>query len=607
MVKNIAKIILVLFVIGVCCAVPYVYSVISSSGVSEAITYNRLDTEENFVSFEEGGLLKVTEFDYFREFSNDERFDEYIYKNLKKFKSDYEVVENFKLKTLKRNDCKRNRCLQYKVSFPEIPVLLSKGLIGIEDYRFLDHFGVDPVSILRALYQDIKAGKLVQGGSTLTQQLAKNLFFSNEKTLVRKVKEAILAIYIESRFDKSDILRTYFNEVYWGALQGIRIKGVQAASHVYFGKALASLSAYESSILVSMLKGPHYYHPIRRTERLKQRANFIYKKLGDLGLYQSDDKWNEVDWDKWVNRLKELDSNYYLESVYINSSLAIKSNQYRHYKLVIESKSLLASKLDVNKNLSVKAVFGNREETTIYYSRFERDLERAITKERHQIGSTIKPVLYNFLVKLGLDMDDTVDMEPLTMVLKSGKWSPRESHQIAEKEISYKRALRESFNNPIIKATQEIGFDKMETELLRVIPTLKVPLSEYPAQLLGAVELSVQELYELYLDFIKNECSSGMSVISVLADPTKTTIKRIVSKQLAAQNFFGKTGTTNNGFDNWFIGFDGHDLFVIWVGYEGNRNEVKSLPLYGSTTSFKIFQNVILYSGKRIGVRNCIF
>lgn len=602
------KYLAVIFVVFLSCTVPYVWSVIKQSGVNTALNFEVPHKEKSYVNFEEGSLLKTREFKYFREFSTDQRFDKYIYKNLKVDAEVIEVEEDFKLESLRRNQCFSTRCLQFKVSFPEIPVLLSKGLIGIEDYRFLDHFGLDPISILRALYHDVKAGKLVQGGSTLTQQLAKNLFFTNEKTLVRKLKEAIVAVYIESKFDKSDILRTYFNEVFWGSLQGIRIKGVQAASQVYFGKEVGSLDPYESSILVSMLKGPGYYHPIRRTQRLRKRADFIFSKLGKLELYSTKgEKWSNEQWDTWLKRLNDLQSSNVLESIYIVSSDKLSSSQYRKYKLILASKALLKSKYDVNKNLSVKAIFGNPKSQNFYYSRFERDLERSLNLEKHQIGSTIKPIIYNLLTKLGLSPEDEIETEKITMDLISGKWTPRESHKVEEKIISIERALRESLNIPVIRAVQKVGFDKFEELLSNRIPDIKKPLSEYPAQLLGAVELSISELFEVYLAFVKDECHSGMKIINVLSDPRKTTIKRAVSKELSKQEFFGKTGTTNKGIDNWFIGFDGHDLFVIWTGYEGNRNEIKSLPLYGSSTSFKIYQDIILYSGKRIGARNCTF
>lgn len=590
---------------------PFIWSVISESNVDDALSLNLVSTEQEDIVFEEGGLLKKNQIKYFKEFSHDKRFWNVIERNLSSTSNNiYEISDSFQIKSLRRNDCKANRCLQYKVPFSNIPLILTKGLIGIEDYRFLDHFGVDPVSILRAIVYDIKAGKLVQGGSTLTQQLAKNLFFSNEKSFVRKIKEAIVSIYLEIRFDKSDILQTYFNEVFWGSLQGIRIKGIQSASTVYFGRSVEELRPYEASILVSMLKGPYYYHPIKRTERLRERADFIFRKLEKMNLFSQvgNELWEDHDWDNWIQRLKDLQAKSVLESIYLSANMRDQSLQYSNFILIQASKDLLEKKAEVSKDLSVKVVYGNKSAKASYYSRFERDKKRAISDEAHQIGSTIKPLLYGIAEDLGLSLNEEIQLEPLEMKLKSGVWRPRESHEISEKVITHERALQESFNIPLIRAVEKIGFDNFEAEMGQRFKDLKKPLSEYPAQLLGAVELSVSELYSTYANFLTKECKrEEPNVISALYDPSKTTIRRSVSRDLKDQRFFGKTGTTNNGYDNWFVGFDGNKLFVIWTGHEGVRDNKKSLPLYGSSTSFKIFQETILFSGKRLGAMNCNF
>ena len=607
--KAILKYLSISILVSLIISIPFIYSVISSSEIDSALKFFPKSDSSAKVDFEAGGLVKKVDFDYFREFSEDKRFNKYIYQNLSEESNGvYEVNKNFDLRVLRLNDCKRSRCLQYKVPFSKIPLILTKGLIGIEDYRFLEHHGVDPVSIVRAIYHDLKARKLVQGGSTLTQQLAKNLFYSNEKSFLRKVKEAITAIYLELNFEKSDILQTYFNEVFWGSLNGIRIKGVQSASIIYFGKDVEALKPYEVSILVSMLKGPGYYHPIRRQSRLRKRAEFIYDRLRDLKLYSgARDRWSDEDWSKWKKRLVHLQENPYLEAIYLTSNSDKGTSEYRSYKLILSSKQLLKSKSKVSKNLSVKSVFGSKNKWNTYYSRFERDKKKAIFEERHQIGSTIKPLIYRITMDHGLELDELISPAPITLNLLSGKWTPRESHKVEEEKISFERALRESLNIPIIKAVKEIGYDKVEADLKKIIPSLKIPLSEYPSQLLGAIELSVAGLFQVYGDFLSKECSGKGDILRVLSNPNRTTIKRAVNKQLSKQEFFGKTGTTNNGYDNWFVGHDGHDLFVIWTGYEGVRKGLKKLPLYGSNTSFQIFQDVILHSGKRIGSRNCQF
>ncbi len=587
----------------------FVVNVIGNSGVSEALNPTAISKKVIDVVFEEGALLREKDFAVFRAYSNELKFDEVINKNLIKDNDGIlEIKNDFKLANLRKNDCKSIRCLQYKVPFSKIPNVLSRGLIGIEDYRFLDHFGIDIISILRAIVQDIKAGALVQGGSTLTQQLVKNLFFTNERKFTRKVKEAILAIYIEYKFDKTTILENYFNEVFWGSINGIYIKGIQSAALAYFGKDIELLSQYEAAIMVSMLKGPSYYNPIRQTKRLRDRADFIYSKLKDLNLYNrgTSMKWTSVDWAEWIEKLNLLQSNSYIESIYLASEDYSSELQYLKFKAIVESKELLESKKDVSTDLSVKFLITDKNNELTHYTRFERNKERAINEERHQIGSTIKPLLYSLLIDFGVSLDDLVSMAPVKMSLKSGTWEPRESHKIEEEEITARRALQESFNNPLIRLVERVGFDKFQIAMSEIFPDMMKPLAEYPAQLLGTTEISIRDLNQKYQQMFTSECvREEHSVISALADVSKTTIRRVVKDKLTHFRIFGKTGTTNNGFDNWFVGYDGHITYVIWTGVEEGRDKLKSLPLYGSNTSFKIFQESLLFSGRRLGASLC--
>lgn len=567
--------------------------------------------ESKLVKFEEGSFVKKKEFLFFKANSNDERFAYVFNKNFENYNKDIlSINESFELKPLKKNDCHYNRCLQYKIPFYNIPIILSKGLIGIEDFRFLDHIGIDYISILRAIVADIKAGALVQGGSTLTQQLVKNIYFTNEKSFSRKIKEAILAVYIDFKFDKSDILEAYFNEVYWGSLGGVRIKGVHTAAVLYFNKPISELDPYESAILVSMLKGPSYYHPIRRTDRLKGRANFIFNKLQSLNLFAENEsyQWDDKKWDKWKEQLEYFQEKNFYEAVYLTATRKNKEedlNEYRFFKTVLASKHLLDDLKKVEENLAVKIIFGSKNNETFYYSKFERNIEKALLEERHGIGSTLKPVLYQIYLEHGYKITDLISTDQVTLDLVSGRWAPAESHTPHASEYPISQALQESLNNPIIRLARDIGFEKIEKDLRPRIKNLKVPLGEYPAQLLGAVELTVSELHGVYRGFLEKECTNGSAVYESLADPTKTTIRRMVKPALKEQHFFGKTGTSNNGFDNLFVGYDGHELFTIWVGYEGVRSNKKGLRLYGSTTAFRLYQEIILYSGQRIASLTC--
>ncbi len=557
------------------------------------------------ISFEEGGVLRKDDFRAFYSNSSDRRFYSVIEKNLKGVDSNiYSVAKDFEIEGLISNDCSLVRCIQYRIPFSKIPTVFSKGLIGIEDYRFLDHFGIDIKSIIRAIIYDIKAGAFVQGGSTLTQQIVKNLFFTNEKSLERKIKEAILAIYLELKFDKTTILQTYFNEVFWGGVGGIRFKGLESASRGYFNKGIEDLSSYEASILIAMLKGPYYYHPLKHTQRLKERSDFIFNKLIGLKLYSQKKPWSESDWEKFKKGLEKRVESSYFEAVYLSQKEEV-NRQYLYFNTVLNSKRILG-KVGMD-DFSIKVAFGNSENLDLYYSRFERGVTQSLEKERHQIGSTIKPILYWIYSKFGYTPESVVSVEPITLKLKSGDWTPSESHKLDVSEVSIERALKESLNRPIIRIAKDIGWEKLEGELEDLFNDLKKPLEQYPAQLLGAVELSVVELFGVYQKFIDTDCKASINsnVINILSDPTQTTIKRRVDKYLREQRFFGKTGTTNKGFDNWFVAYDGKIIYVVWAGVDGRRDNKKELSTYGSNTAFLVFQDSLKFLGQRFSVLDC--
>lgn len=530
-------------------------------------------------------------------------------------KNDLFFKESVALPELKRNDCKMIYCLQSKLAFPEIPSLLWRGLIGIEDYRFLDHVGVDPRSLLRALWHDIKVRRLEQGGSTLTQQLAKNLFYSNEKKFSRKIKEMIASTYIEAKFGKEDILQAYFNEVEWGSLQGIKIKGVAAASLFYFQKPHSNLTPFEVSLLIGLLKGPYFYSPVNHPERLRKRVKVVFDKLLELNLFPDEaNYWDDKRWNDWVEKLKSFSQSTSLRSLYILSEKKREEQKYSNFVLINEV-GLLNKELKAKykkSDFAIKVIKFNLAkndlvETFRHYSKFERNLDKAITEEHHQVGSTLKPIIYGLLNGEGLLLSEEVKTAPLTMNLLSGPWSPRESHGNLPEKVTYREALLQSLNRPVIRAVQTYGFNEFEKIFSYSIPRLKVPLAEFPAQLLGSVELSVKELGHAYARFLQFACWKGVGyqVLETLSDPRFTTIKYRVGEKLGQMKFFGKTGTSNNGYDNWFVGFDGRELLITWVGLEGDRTKNKEFRLFGSNTAFLIYKSYYENRGKLFNEMAC--
>lgn len=581
---------------------------------------------------EEGSIVKKDELQRFHLFSAEKTTAEDFINRMKEEGSLAELREvpgllqiNRKIvfKNLMANDCVELYCYQHYLPFDYTPSIFWKGLIGTEDKRYLDHFGVDFKSIFRAFVANVRKMRFEQGGSTISQQLVKNLFFTNEKTFTRKLKEVVVSVYIESRFPKEKILEAYLNEVYWGALQGIKIKGVFAASAFYFGKNPEDITPFEGSILIGLLKGPSYFSPLKKIERLKERAGIVYSKLIQENFVPNDQSvvWTNAQWDQWVARLKKMESAQYHQSIWrtLNDPEPTLSN-YEKFVLiqkVSDVKAKIKEKFTDKFNtldISVKVMLGPLTENSnfSYYSRVERNKQKALHTERHQIGSTIKPIAYSVFLDMGRSMSDYVSTEEIKLRLNSGVWSPKESHAIAETQVTLTESLLKSYNRPVVRLAQELGFYQVGERLKVYFPQIKTPLEQFPSELLGSMELSVDELRAAYASFIKAECAKiknserfmDQSVLQILSDPNLTTVERTVDSVMQKLRFFGKTGTTNNGYDNWYVAFDGKNLTVIWVGYEGARKN-KSLGLYGASTAFNVFQNYYRDRGKRFQQFGC--
>ncbi len=551
-----------------------------------------------------------------------------------------QVLEPFSLKDILPNHCDSPYCFQVRVPFTEIPPALWRGLIGVEDQRFLEHSGVDLRSIGRAIVADIKAMSFVQGGSTLTQQLVKNIYFSGEKALSRKFKELFYSLIIESEYSKEEILSTYLNEVYWGSLGGVQVRGFYAAALFYFHKRAGELSEFEAAILVSMLKGPTYFSPLRNLERLQKRTESIFKKLTQLELYAAEGSsvWSEKQWKSWQDSLRERAESKFdqalLEAFRRNNSVLdpfeifVFSHLSNFQKDFIKKRTLLAwekekmpDKLPEKLDLAVKAGIQPMncefpcEEQFQFYSKVERNLTQAFEKEKHQVGSILKPLSYKIFFEQGIDWSRPVSTRPIQLDLRSGPWSPRESSQLELPDtISVLNALQKSRNRPLIRLANQLGWEKMQQELAPFLPELKKPLKEFPSQLLGAIELTPQAVMRVFQKLTREQCQqvkSGWlewkeSVLYQLSDPNQTTLSRSLHPYFKELKFFGKTGTSNKGMDSWFIGMDGKLLYAIWLGQEGLRgSEVPPVKAAGSSGPFQIFQNFLLERGKNVSVLSC--
>ena len=546
------------------------------------------------------------------------------------------VMEHLEFEVDAINDCDLVQCYQKRISFFDIPPALWRGLIGVEDERFLSHKGVDPLALLRAVIVDIKELKLVQGGSTITQQVARNLYLGLEKSFSRKWKEILFSIFMESQLSKEDILQIYLNEVFWGSLSNIRIKGVYAAATYYFGKKPIDLTPYEVSILIAMLKGPNYFHPLRNTSRVKDRADLLLDKLLEMKLVpQSAKIWTQKDWNQWKKWLQSTHDDKRLYTLpHLLKKPVSQISFYEEYLILSEAEKILedikAKPKMQTQDMAYKVlvedlscVYGSASQDGIsaqcpppfiYYSKQERDLNEAFQSEVHQIGSLLKPIVYRAAMNFGKNMSDSISTEDIKLVIKSGEWIPGESSKVDRtvKEMTLREALQKSRNIPVVRLTQEVGFQSMENYLYPYMPKLIKPLSEYPAQLLGAAELTFYDLAEMFAKFIKDECfdlvnkviDESSSPLLVLSYPDQTTIAGSAKAETKEKQFFGKTGTSNNSNDNWFVGFDGQYLYILWFGNE-RKEQLESLDLSGAWYAFRAFEPGLLYRGRKILPFNC--
>ncbi len=632
---------LVIVLIFISGAYFYVQKTLSEANISllEEKTKNLIgpvSSSGDPIDFKEGALILKEEFKFFYTTSTESQtyknfinnmFQDGVLEEVEISKKHFLVKKDFTLQPLLNNDCDEIYCFKHYTSFDFIPPLFWKGIIAVEDARFLDHFGVDFISIFRAFVANVKSLRFEQGGSTISQQLVKNLFFSNEKTIRRKINEMIVSIYIENKFPKEKILEAYLNEFQWGGLQGMRVKGFYAASLFYFSKKPQDLTPYEISILVSLLKGPNYFSPIKHIDRLQNRANLVFQKMVEKKDIpdRKDLIWKKEDWESFQRKLKISErERYFLQLWSISKKEEFALNLYERFVLaqkVSEIKEKIFERYPERANdFAVKVLVrsladneGSKPDKFYYYSKSERSLVKAIEVEKHQIGSTVKPLIYHFLTKTDFSLNDKVSTDSITLNLNSGKWSPKEaSNTVQEPVVTIGDALKKSLNRPVIHLASKYGFDRLEAELVSILPSLNRPLKEYPSELLGSGELSLLNLSESFEKFIREECEDiylgnkleEQTVLYLLSDPNTTTVAKQLDPIFKNLKFFGKTGTTNSGFDNWYVAFDGKYLTVVWVGTEGARSK-KGLALYGSTTAFQIYQLFYRDRGQRFNAFGC--
>lgn len=525
------------------------------------------------------------------------------------------------------------------VQLEALPEHLTKTLITVEDRAFTRHFGINPLGIGRALLANLKAGRMVQGGSTLTQQLAKNLFLNRERTLLRKAQEALITLVLEFHYSKREILEAYLNEVYFGQDRRRAIHGVGMASHFFFGHGASELTLSESALLVGMLKGPSRYNPRKHPKRAKARRNLVLDLLVRQGVVGEREAERAKRAPLGVTRnppsarsrhpafldlvRKQILRDYEKEDL-VSEGLQIfttlrpevqraaeRALQQRIRELQRSGKSgLEGAVVAVHPGSGeVEALVGGKDPHS-------RGFNRALHAVR-PIGSLVKPAL--FLAALEQPNRYTLlsplKDQPFELGRGEQRWRPENYDGKSHGVVPLYRALSHSYNLSTARLGVELGVPHVVSTLQRLGVKREIP--SYPSLFLGALELSPLEVTALYQPLASGGVQTPLRSIRAVMDRQGKSLNRYplhvkevaspeavsllqwglqevvrsgtgrVLQQLvpAATKIAGKTGTTDDWRDSWFAGFGGDRLAVVWVGRDDNGEAGVS----GSTAALHVW------------------
>jgi penicillin-binding protein 1B len=525
----------------------------------------------------------------------------------------------------------------------EVNPLLVATLQAVEDRDFKDHIGIDFRAILRAALANLLAGEVVQGGSTLTQQLVRNIFLDRSQTLARKANEAALAVLIEARYSKARILEAYLNEVYLGQQGGQAVHGVAAGAEFWFGRDLGDLAIQDVALLVGLIQGPSLLDPRRFPERAKARRDVVLKAMADTGLISATDRAVASRAPLGVTSAGALPRNRYpafmelvraqLARDFPDSVLAARglsvlttlapSTQQLAEAAVAERLQALGKRgeglqaamvVTDSRSGAVQAVVGGRDPG-------QPGFNRALAAAR-PIGSLVKPFVY--LVALAQperwSLMSTLSDRAVALRQPNGKtWTPANNDGIEHGDVPLVDALARSYNLATVNLGLELDVGKVARVLEALIPGLDA--KALPSLLLGAVDLSPFQVAQAYQYLAADGHPTPLHALEAVIDADGRPLSRYVHQPAAGDlveaarlvtfalqeaarrgtaaslvglglgglNAAGKTGTSNDQRDSWFAGYTGRHLAVVWVGRDDNR----ATGLYGSTGAMRVWASLM--------------
>jgi penicillin-binding protein 1B len=519
------------------------------------------------------------------------------------------------------------------VRLAEAPVVLMNAVLAAEDHRFFEHGGVDARGLLRAVWVNLRAGRVAQGGSTITQQLVKNRLTGSRRTLWRKAREAWLATLVEWRYPKAQILEAYLNEIYLGQRGGLAIRGVGAAAGAYFRKDIHQLTTGEAALLAGMIRAPNSYSPVVDPERARARRDVVLARMRELGtLSAAEHDAARAQPVRVPPAASGQPAPYFIDHVRVEleqrfgdvreqtgasvfTTLDLALQRFAEAALVrgldhLETRFPRLRRSDPGRRLQaalvaldpatgeVRALVGGRDYQASQFNR--------ATLARRQPGSAFKPFVYLTALRprdgaVALTAASLVDDAPITVPVGRDRWTPRNYQDRYEGRVTVRRALEQSLNSASVRVAESAG-------LARVVETARAlgftgQLSAVPALALGVFEATPLELARAYVPLVNGgvrpngpmtirtvrdrdgaiEPTGGREAVAVISPAEAYLVTSLLQGVMRAGTgaparglgvtgaVAGKTGTTNDGRDAWFVGYAPGLLAVVWVGFDGGE------------------------------------
>jgi penicillin-binding protein 1B len=525
----------------------------------------------------------------------------------------------------------------------DIPPLLLQTLVAVEDRRFYEHSGVDAVGLLRAAWTNLRQWEIVQGGSTITQQLVKNFFLTQARTWTRKLNEMIMALLLEWHYSKDEILEAYCNEVFLGQDGRRAIHGFGLASRFYFGQDLAQLSAAEAALLVGMVKGPSFYEPRRHPQRALERRNQVLNLAAAAGVLTPAQAQEQRQTPLRVAPVPLGLSRFpaYLDLVRRQLRRDYRDEDLRSEGLLIfttlDPLVQLASETAASQGLreldklrtaqgelEVAALVTNVANGEVLAAVGGRDpkasgFNRALLAER-QVGSLIKPAVYLAALEQGYTLASPLQDVAVTLRdAGSEEWSPQNYDEQFHGTVPLYLALAQSYNAATVRLGMDVGIPPILDVIQRLGITRELP--SYPSLMLGAAVMTPLEVAQMYQTLAAGGFVTPLRAIRSIVSAEGNPLQRYavdVREAVASQPVYllnnalqqvvqqgtartlgqrlgrdlgiaGKTGTTNDLRDSWFAGFSGDRLAVVWIGRDDNG----TTGLTGASGAMRVFAQIM--------------